>query len=136
MGGDVWGGIIDGGYNICSDGTAQFSAMGSLNEADPMLSALSQNGGPTPTIGLLAGSPARDAIPSGFPAVDQRGVSRPQGPAADIGAFEADFISSSPAFVTQPIGGTVRAGTNVTLTVEASGNHTAVVSMAQKTAPV
>ena len=70
---------------------------------------------------LLAGSPARDAIPAAFPPVDQRGVSRPQGPAADIGAFEADFISSAPVIVTQPIGGTVRAGTNITLSVGVSG---------------
>src|SRR5262249_37286364 len=33
-GGDVWGVIIDGGYNICSDGTAGFSNEGSLNQAD------------------------------------------------------------------------------------------------------
>ena len=36
---------------------------------------------------LVAGSPAIDAAPSG-PAVDQRGVTRPQGSAYDIGAFE------------------------------------------------
>src|SRR4029079_15466875 len=44
-----------------------------------------------------------------------------QGPAADIGAVEADFISSSPTISAQPVGGTVRAGTNVTLIVGASG---------------
>lgn len=120
-GGDVWGTNVDGGYNICSDGTANFSTQGSLNMADPMLSTLSQNGGPTPTISLLAGSPARDAVPSGFPPVDQRGVARPQGPSADIGAFEADFISSAPAIVSQPLGGTVRAGSSITLSVGASG---------------
>jgi hypothetical protein len=120
-GGDVWGVVTDGGYNICSDGTANFSAVGSLNQSDPMLAALSNNGGPTATMSLLAGSPARDAIPSGFPPLDQRGVSRPQGPAADIGAVEADFISAAPAIITQPAGATVRAGTNVTLTVGASG---------------
>jgi hypothetical protein len=120
-GGDVWGVIIDGGYNICSDGTAGFSNEGSLSQVDPMLSALTQNGGPTPTMSLLAGSPARDAIPSGFPPTDQRGISRPQGTAADIGAFEADVVSSTPAILTQPLGGTVRAGTNMTFTVRASG---------------
>src|SRR5262249_19638009 len=79
-------------------------------------------GGPTPTMGLLVGSPARDTNPSGFPPTDQRGVSRPQGPAADIGAFEASFISAAPSIVTQPQGVTVRARTNVTFTVGASGS--------------
>jgi hypothetical protein len=70
---------------------------------------------------LLAGSPARDAIPSGFPPTDQRGVTRPQGPAADIGAFEADFISAAAAILVQPKAATVRAGTNYTFVVVASG---------------
>jgi hypothetical protein len=123
-GGDVWGSVTDGGYNICSDGTANFSAPGSLNRADPLLSALSNNGGPTPTMALLVGSPARDAIISSFPSTDQRGVARPQGPAADIGAFEADFVGgTAPAIVTQPIPQTVRAGTNITFTVGASGTQ-------------
>jgi len=57
---------------------------------------LADNGGPTPTVALLPGSPAVDAIPAsacldadGNPLLtDQRGVARPQGPACDIGAFE------------------------------------------------
>jgi hypothetical protein len=120
-GGDLWGGVMDAGYNICSDGTANFSAVGSLNNADPQLSALSYNGGPTATMSLLVGSPARDAVPSGFPTTDQRGASRPQGPAADVGAFEADYIPSAPSIVDEPHGLTARAGTNVTFTVTASG---------------
>jgi len=75
-----------------------------------MLSALSENGGPTPTMALLAGSPARDAIPSGFPPTDQRGVIRPQGPAADIGAVEADFISASAAIDSAEILGVFQQG--------------------------
>jgi CSLREA domain-containing protein len=57
----------------------------------PLLGALANNGGPTQTRALLAGSPAVDAGLSGpgVPAIDQRGVSRPQGPGADIGALEA-----------------------------------------------
>jgi Immunoglobulin domain len=120
-GGEVVGTVTDNGYNLCSDGTANFSAPGSLNNIDPKLSALSYNGGPTPTMSLVVGSPARDAVPSGFPAQDQRGVSRPQGPAGDIGAFEADFVSSPPTIGTPPQGMTVRAGTNVTFTLTASG---------------
>jgi hypothetical protein len=44
---------------------------------------------------LLSGSPALDAIPSGFPPIDQCGTSRPQGPLADIGAFEAPALAGA-----------------------------------------
>ncbi len=59
---------------------------------DPKLGPLADNGGPTMTRALGAGSPAIDQgtvdglAPS--PLTDQRGVSRPIGPKADIGAFE------------------------------------------------
>jgi hypothetical protein len=57
---------------------------------------LKNNGGPTQTVALLSGSPAVNAIPltnctdaSGrVVATDQRGVTRPQGTACDIGAYE------------------------------------------------
>ncbi|HEX9441905.1 MAG TPA: Ig-like domain-containing protein, partial [Roseiflexaceae bacterium] len=56
----------------------------------PRLGALQQNGGPTLTHALLAGSPALDAAnPTNCPPTDQRGVARPQGAACDIGAYEA-----------------------------------------------
>jgi hypothetical protein len=57
--------------------------------ADPMLGDLMPNGGPTETHALLAGSPAiNSADPFDFPDTDQRGVQRPQGLGADMGAFE------------------------------------------------
>jgi hypothetical protein len=57
---------------------------------------LADNGGPTPTVALLTGSSAIEAIPQsncldadGNPILtDQRLVVRPQGPACDVGAFE------------------------------------------------
>lgn len=55
--------------------------------ADPLLGTLGNNGGPTPTLALGAGSPAIDAG-AGGPATDQRGVARPQGAGVDIGAYE------------------------------------------------
>jgi hypothetical protein len=118
-GGDVWGPITDGGYNICSDGTANFSAPGSLNHADPLLAALSNNGGPTPTMALLVGSPARDAILSSYPPTDQRGIARPQGPAADIGAFEADFLSGAAPPYLVP----ARLGQSLTLAFDAQAGR-------------
>ncbi|MDX6701594.1 MAG: hypothetical protein QOF26_1820 [Baekduia sp.] len=71
--------------------------------ADPKLGPLQDNGGPTPTVALGAGSAAVDQIPTGdagCPAVDQRGVTRPQGPGCDIGAFERDLPPQNPALPT------------------------------------
>jgi hemolysin type calcium-binding protein/parallel beta helix pectate lyase-like protein len=65
---------------------------------DPKLGTLGNNGGPTPTIPLLAGSPALDHGLSGSLTSDQRGAPRPfdlkgigpaaGGDSADIGAYE------------------------------------------------
>jgi uncharacterized repeat protein (TIGR01451 family) len=87
----------DGGYNL-DDGTSCgfSSANNSLSSTDPLLdpAGLQNNGGPTQTIALQPGSPAIDTIPPAVNscgttiATDQRGVSRPQGPGCDIGAFE------------------------------------------------
>ncbi len=56
---------------------------------NPGLGALADNGGPTRTHALLAGSPAIDAASAtDSPATDQRGVARPQGAGDDIGSYE------------------------------------------------
>ncbi len=79
------------GFGNCGDHT---------NNADPMLAALADNGGPTWTMALLEGSPAIDAgdgeICSGelIGGVDQRGIARPQGSACDIGAYEYEGVES------------------------------------------
>jgi hypothetical protein len=59
---------------------------------DPLLGALADNGGPTKTMALGEGSSAIDVIPveDNCPAIDQRGVSRPQRSACDAGAFELE----------------------------------------------
>jgi CSLREA domain-containing protein len=89
------GQIIDDGFNISSDASCAFSQPTSRNSTNPLLdpNGLQDNGGPTKTIALLPTSPAVNAIPpAGGCGVgittDQRGVSRPQGPACEIGAFE------------------------------------------------
>jgi hypothetical protein len=55
---------------------------------DPMLGALADNGGPTLTQALLAGSPAIDAGGVDCSPTDQRGAARPYGAFCDIGAYE------------------------------------------------
>ncbi len=101
---DDWGGegsiyvessVVQG---VCPPG----SVCGVINDTDPMLGTLGDNGGSTPTFPLLAGSSAIDAAAddyclasigmSGAGSVDQRGVSRPQGLDCDIGAYEADNL--------------------------------------------
>lgn len=85
--------IVDGGYNICSDSSASFTAPTSRNSIDPLLGPLANNGGPTLTMFPLPGSPAIDAGSyAAWPDIDQRGVHRPQGTRADIGAVEAAFL--------------------------------------------
>src|SRR5215212_1348882 len=62
--------------------------------ADPRLDSLTDNGGPTETMALLAPSPAIDAGDlRTCSTTDQRGVTRPQGDACDIGAFEVALIN-------------------------------------------
>jgi predicted outer membrane repeat protein len=79
------------GYNLSSDGSCGLTLPTDLTTTNPLLGPLQNNGGPTPTMALQAGSPAIDhggTSANGCPATDQRGVSRPQGPACDIGAYE------------------------------------------------
>jgi len=85
----------DSGHNLSSDASCGFIGVGSMNNTDPKLGPLANNGGPTLTMALLSGSPAIDAgSPVGAPATDQRGVARPQGPGVDIGSFEYQYIPS------------------------------------------
>jgi hypothetical protein len=85
------GTLVSSGNNLSSDATcaASLTGPGDLNNTNPLLGPLANNGGPTQTHALLAGSPAIDAA-GGCPppATDQRGVVRPQGSACDIGSFE------------------------------------------------
>jgi hypothetical protein len=117
---NFFGSLDDQGYNLSSDGSYNFTATGSFTNKDAMISVLATNGGPTRTIAILPGSPARDTFRGTFPAVDQRGTVRPQGSFADIGAYE--FVQTVPIFTLQPSGtNTVRLGTNVTFQAEATG---------------
>jgi hypothetical protein len=81
--------FTSGGFNLLSTDFLcdDFDATGDIVRAHPKLAKLADNGGPTETIALKAGSPAiGKADPNDAPGRDQRGVKRDAKP--DIGAFE------------------------------------------------
>lgn len=90
------GSIVSSGNNLESTNTCQFVAASDIVNANPLLGALANNGGPTQTHALLALSPAIDqgANPLGL-ATDQRGAGfqRVSGAATDIGSFERTGVS-------------------------------------------
>jgi len=91
------GGITSLGGNIESPGnTCLLTGTGdqpSVAPGDLAISALANNGGPTQTMALAAGSVAIDAglAPNCEP-TDQRGVLRPQANGCDVGAYEVAFV--------------------------------------------
>jgi CSLREA domain-containing protein len=86
--GNCAGAVTDGGHNL----SFSFSQCPqTFLSGDPKLGPLQDNGGPTQTEALGAGSAAVDQVPgtgAGCPSTDQRGLSRPSGTACDIGAYE------------------------------------------------
>jgi hypothetical protein len=66
-------------------GCAYTPAAGDKVGGNPLLGALADNGGPTFTHALLAGSPALDSAGAGATPADQRGVPRVK---PDMGAYE------------------------------------------------
>ncbi len=112
---DCSGGTTSAGYNLDSDGTCGLAAAGDISSSDPLLGPLADNGGPTQTHALLAGSPAIDTASDDCPPpiTDQRGVTRPQGPACDIGAYEVEVAAAptpTPSAAELPAGGGGPAG--------------------------
>jgi hypothetical protein len=92
------GTITSSGHNLDGGMTCALAGPGDLSGVDPMLGPLANNGGPTLTHELPMGSPALDAGDFvGCPAIDQRGVSRPQGLGCDIGSYER--VAPTPAFI-------------------------------------
>lgn len=115
---NVWGQVIDGGYNMSSDSTANFSSGTSFNFTDPKLLPLANNGGPTLTMALASDSPAIDWIPAALaPSTDQRGVHRPYGSASDVGAFELG--APAPSLVILRNGGSIK----IRFAVETGSNY-------------
>jgi len=119
MGGNCSGTMTSNGYNLSSDGTCNFNNTGDLNNTDPKLGPLQNNGGPTQTQALLPGSPAIDAgNPSGCTdssgsllKTDQRGAPRPDkedSGGCDMGAYESqtdnvDFLYEQLQFAAPPV---------------------------------
>ena len=101
---DCAGPIVSQGYNLLGNTTGcnftPFLMTDQVGTGDapinPQLEPLQDNGGPTFTHALRADSPAVDrgnpVTCSDLPDKDQRGVSRSQGVACDIGAFELPVV--------------------------------------------
>ena len=119
------------GYNLVGSGNAiaRFNQPGdqrSVTVAQANLDTLRDNGGPTKTVALLAGSAA---INLGDPAVtgtnqfDQRGVGFPrvQEGRLDIGAFESKIVVANGAPSVAPTIDIATPTTNQTLTVTPNG---------------
>jgi hypothetical protein len=133
-GGNCGGGrIVDGGLSLSFPAT-DGSCPSTLASGDPMLGSLADNGGPTQTIALQAGSAAIDQIPAtgaGCPQTDQRGVPRPQpaGGECDIGAYEY----APPKC--QPVSTQTQAGTPVTVQLSCADPAGVAVTYAIVSAP-
>ncbi|MEM7028185.1 MAG: choice-of-anchor Q domain-containing protein [Chloroflexota bacterium] len=100
VGADCSGNLQSEGYNLIQnsshciiDGDITTNILG----LDPLLDSLQDNGSDTATHAptRLDQSPFLDIIPAdNCPVTDQRGVSRPQGEACDIGAYESDDVQA------------------------------------------
>ncbi len=96
-GGDCYlpgGTFNDLGYNLDDDGSCNLTATGDVSNSPAGLdpTGLQDNGGPTQTIALEAGSPAIRAVtdPTLCPPTDQRGYVKSV--PCDMGAFETDTV--------------------------------------------
>ncbi len=94
---DVSASIESLGNNIIGDTTGSSGWLASDKQnVDPLLAALADNGGFTPTYALQAGSPAINAgAATGAAAIDQRGYFRDA--SIDIGAFEDNGANPGPS---------------------------------------
>jgi len=100
---DCAGAITSNGFNLDSDNTCSLTGTGDKPSGNPQLGPLALYApGTTETHALLDGSPAIDAVLTGCPppGTDQRGVTRPQGPICDMGAYKKIVTVSGAAIPT------------------------------------
>jgi hypothetical protein len=121
------GSITDAGYNLDDDGSCGLSAVNhSQSDVDPDLGPLQDNGGPTETQAPALDSPAINQIPIGTqangiticPGTDQRGITRPQNTACDLGAVELVL----PQAITSADSAIATVGSPFSFTVTTTGN--------------
>lgn len=86
--------LISQGYNLSTDNSCSLNNNTDLENSDPLLAPLTDNGGRTHTHHLLPNSPALNQIPLNTNGcgttitTDQRGLPRPQFNLCDLGAYE------------------------------------------------
>lgn len=96
--------ILSDDHNLDSDDSCGLTAANDLPATLPLIGLLQDNGGSTETHALLDNSPAINAgSNANCPAQDQRGVTRPQGSACDIGAYEFEEASFFTEFIYLPL---------------------------------
>jgi cyclophilin family peptidyl-prolyl cis-trans isomerase len=117
------GALTDISYNFSSDASVALTSTTGATNVDVLLGPLTDNGGPTLTMGLGFHSPARDKVPPSSLSVlvDQRSISRPQpvGGLGDAGAVEEYITNAAPIFITSPSGTSVHVGESPVLQGEA-----------------
>lgn len=103
---NVDGSVTSNGHNLLGNttGATGFTGIGDQTNANPMLAALADNGGPTHTMALGIGSPAIDAGVASGATTDQRGTPRTVddpgvtntggSDGTDIGAYESPILCS------------------------------------------
>ena len=93
-GGNCLGSMTSLGGNVENADSCRFRELSDQPGTAPRLGPLAENGGPTQTHALLAGSPAQEqAVCTELdpcPPIDQRGVARPQFDDFDAGAYESE----------------------------------------------
>ena len=107
---DCVGTLVSQGYNLIQNKPNNCAVTEDLTgNISPLVvnlaSTLANNGGSTPTLALLDGSPAINAgSPNTYPAgsaclpTDQRGYQRPSGTGCDIGAYETQ-VTAAPVII-------------------------------------
>jgi predicted outer membrane repeat protein len=106
--------VTSQGRSFLSDASCGSVATDVVSVASPLLGALADNGGFSPTRLPGVGSPVLGTVPAGECALsrDQRGTTRPQGPACEAGSVEADEGNGGPAPIVGTSGADTLIGTN------------------------